>query len=162
MAVTPEPAAEQTITLDEGVCAILGAATGKTVTEVSLRQFTGGASRQVYAIEARDEAGDPVPAVLRRDPPGHGDALRMRAEAACLRAAAAAGVPVPAVLAAGDTAPGIDAPYLLMERVAGESIPPKLQRDPNFEQVRPRLAAELGYVLGLIHGTPIEYSGHPR
>ena len=156
MVVTPEPAAGQALTLEDGVRTVLGTALGKPVTDISLRQFTGGASRQVYAIEARDEAGDQVEAVLRRDPPGHGDAPRMRAEAACLRAAAAAGVPVPAVLAAADTAPGIDAPYLLMERVAGESIPRKLQRDPEFDRVRPRLAEELGYVLGLIHRTPLD------
>ncbi|MGV9675658.1 phosphotransferase family protein [Nocardia sp. NPDC003482] len=135
----------------EGVGAILAAALGRSVGEVSVRQFTGGASRQVYGVEAGS-----VRAVLRRDPPGHGDADRMRAEAACLRAAAAAGVPVPAVLAAGDTAPGIDAPYLLMEYVDGESIPRKLQRDPAYAPVRERLAGDLGEILGRIHRTPTD------
>jgi aminoglycoside phosphotransferase (APT) family kinase protein len=74
----------------------------------------------------------------------------MRAEAACLRAAAAAGVPVPDVLAAGDFAPGIDAPYLLMNRLDGESIPRKLQRNPEFAAVRAHLAADMGSVLGAI------------
>ncbi|MEV5652828.1 phosphotransferase family protein [Nocardia sp. NPDC052254] len=156
MAVTPEPAAGQSITFEDGVRAILGAVTGQAVSDIALRQFTGGASRQVYAIDARGETDEPLRAVLRRDPPGHGDALRMRAEAACLRAAATAGVPVPAVFAAADDAAGIDAPYLLMERVDGESIPRQLQRNPEFEQVRPRLAGELGHVLGLIHRTPLD------
>ncbi|AHH15334.1 putative aminoglycoside phosphotransferase [Nocardia nova SH22a] len=156
MDVMPESAAGQPLSLEAGVGRILGGAIGKTVADISLRQFTGGASRQVYAVEARDEAGEPVRAVLRRDPPGQGDAQRMRAEAVCLRAAAAAGVPVPEVFAAADTAPGIDAPYLLMERVEGESIPRKLQRDPEFEQMRPGLADELGHVLGLIHRTPLD------
>ncbi|WP_227984653.1 phosphotransferase family protein [Nocardia spumae] len=156
MAVTPEPAAAPKVTLEDGVSAVLAAAVATPITDVTLRQFTGGASRQVFAIEAHDATGALVRAVLRRDPPGHGDAVRMRAEAACLRAAGAAGVPVPKVLADADTAPGIDAPYLLMERVAGESIPRKLHRDPQFEQVRPRLADELGYVLGLIHRTPLD------
>ncbi len=156
MAVTPDTPVPEAITLAEGVGEVLRAATGRRIGEVSLRQFTGGASKQVYAVAARDDAEETVRAVLRRDPPGHGDAARMRAEAACLRAAASAGVPVPTVLAAADTAPGIDAPYLLMEMVEGESIPRKLHRDPEFAPVRDRLAADLGRVLGLIHRTPLD------
>lgn len=156
MAVTPESTPPEAVTLSGGVGAVLAAATGRVISDVRLRPFTGGASRQVFAVEARDPANAPVRAVLRRDPPGHGDAARMRAEAACLRAAAGAGVPVPAVLAAGDSAPGIDAPYLLMELVNGESIPRKLQRNPEFGPLRDRLAGELGRVLGLLHRTPLD------
>lgn len=154
MAVTPDSAAADGVTLADGVRSLLNDIFGTAITDIGLRQFTGGASRQVYAVEARD--GSAVRAVLRRDPPGHGDAARMRAEAACLRAAGASGVPVPAVLADGATAPGIDAPYLLMELVDGESIPRKLQRDSAFEAVRPQLAEQLGYVAGLIHRTPLD------
>ncbi|MCX4094958.1 phosphotransferase family protein [Nocardia sp. alder85J] len=156
MAVTPESPAAQAVSLADGLRAVLGEALGCLLTDVEARQLTGGASRQVYAVTARDDTGATRRAVLRRDPPGHGDADRMRAEAACLRAAAAAGVPVPAVLGNGDTAPGIESPYLLMELVSGESIPRKLQRDPEFERLRPGLARELGRVLGLIHRTPLD------
>ncbi|MFC8042604.1 phosphotransferase [Nocardia sp. NPDC057353] len=135
------------LTLRAGVAALLGVPVGEP------RQLTGGASRETWAFPGER------PAVLRRDPPGHGDAARMRAEVACLRAAAAAGVPVPAVLAAGDTAPGIEAPFILTEHVAGEALPRKLLRDPGFDAVRPQLACELGRVLGAIHGTPVETLG---
>ncbi|MBB5917804.1 aminoglycoside phosphotransferase (APT) family kinase protein [Nocardia transvalensis] len=148
-----------TVSLPDGVRDVLAAALGTALTDVELRRFTGGASREVYAIAARDDRGAPVRAVLRRDPPGHGDAARMRAEASCLRAAAAAGVPVPAVLAAADDAPGIDAPYLVMELVTGESIPRRLQRNPEFASVRDRLAGDLGEVLGRIHRTPLDTLG---
>nr|WP_062994483.1 phosphotransferase family protein [Nocardia mikamii] len=154
--MSAESAAAEPVTLSDGVRAVLADALGTSITEVTMRQFTGGASRQVYAVEARDDTGAAVRAVLRRDPPGHGDSARMHAEAVCLRAAGAAGVPVPAVLADGATAPGIEAPYLLMERVDGESIPRKLHRDPAFAAVRDRLAGDLGYVLGLIHRTPLD------
>ncbi|MEV0706357.1 phosphotransferase [Nocardia aurea] len=143
-------------TLIDGVRAVLGQAVGTEIVTAEIRRFTGGASREVYAIHATDRDGAPVTAVLRRDPPGHGDPARMRAEVACLRAAAGAGVPVPRVLASGDTAPGIDAPYLLMNTVGGESIPRKLQRNPEFEAVRADIADELGYVLGRIHRTPLD------
>ncbi|MGW0178402.1 phosphotransferase family protein [Nocardia sp. NPDC003345] len=151
MALTPDPAA--------GVRALLTEVTGTTFADIEIGRFTGGASREVYAVDACDESGGRLRAVLRRDPPGHGDPARMRAEAACLRAAADAGVPVPAVLAAGDSAPGIDAPYLLMSRVGGESIPRKLHRDPEFESLRAHGAGELGAVLGRIHGTPLDTLG---
>lgn len=144
-----------TATLADGIADVLSAARGETVTVADVHRLTGGASRQVWSVEAHASDGSPLPVVLRRDPPGHGDADRMRAEAACLRAAAAAGVPVPQVLAAGDTAPGIDAPYLLMNRVDGESIPRKLQRDPELATVRSELAEQMGYVLGLIHRSDV-------
>ncbi|MER7451252.1 phosphotransferase [Nocardia beijingensis] len=144
------------VTLADGVRAVLSEATGARLAAAEVRRLTGGASREVYAVHATDETGRLLAAVLRRDPPGHGDTGRMRAEAACLRAAAAAGVPVPEVLASGDSAPGIDAPYLLMNLIDGESIPRKLQRDAEFENVRRHIAEDFGYVLGLIHRTPID------
>ncbi|WP_252189865.1 MULTISPECIES: phosphotransferase family protein [unclassified Rhodococcus (in: high G+C Gram-positive bacteria)] len=146
-------------TLQDGIRAVLNSVCGTVVTVGEPRQLTGGASRQVWAFDAEGPDGRPLPVVLRRDPPGHGDAARMRAEAACLRAAAAAGVPVPTVLASGDSAPGIDAPYLLMNKVEGESFPRTLQRDPAFEAVRGHLAEDMGYVLGLIHRTPLDTLG---
>ncbi|MFI9412186.1 phosphotransferase [Nocardia gamkensis] len=151
MAVTIPPP-----TLTDGVRAVLSEATGTVLVAAEMRRLTGGASREVYAVGATDRTGKQLAAVLRRDPPGHGDIGRMRAEAACLRAAAAAGVPVPEVLACGDTAPGIDAPYLLMNLLDGESLPRKIQRDPQFAQARTHLAEDFGYVLGLIHRTPLD------
>ncbi|MEV0107837.1 phosphotransferase family protein [Nocardia sp. NPDC050799] len=150
MAVTTPSA-----TLAEGVRAVLAAATGTELAGAEVRRLTGGASREIYAVRATDHTGREITAVLRRDPPGRGEIDRMRAEVACLRAAATAGVPVPEVLASGDTAPGIDAPYLLMNTVPGESIPRKLQRDPGFAAVRAHLAEDCGYVLGLVHRTPV-------
>ncbi|WP_237737202.1 MULTISPECIES: phosphotransferase family protein [Rhodococcus] len=151
MAMTHAP-----VTLEDGVRAVLTAAYGTGTTVGEPRQLTGGASRQVWAVDAESPDGRPLPVVLRRDPPGHGDAARMRAEVACLRATASAGVPVPVVLASGDTAPGIDAPYLLMDRVEGEALPRRLQQDPAFEAVRSHLAVDMGYVLGRIHRTPLD------
>src|SRR5690606_10850113 len=115
--------------LEDGLADLLAELWATPVTITGLRRLTGGASRQIWAFDAVRASGAVSECVLRRDPPGHGDADRMRGEVACLRAAHAAGVPVPAVLASGDDAPGIDAPFLLMNRVGGESIPRKLQRN---------------------------------
>lgn len=141
--------------LGRGIQAVLSAACGADITVGQPHRLTGGASRQTWAVDAYDTDYRALAVVLRRDPPGRGDTDRMHREAACLQAAAAAGVPVPAVLAAGDSAPGIDAPYLLMPRVAGESIPRRIQQDPALDEIRSRLAAEMGYVVGLIHRSDI-------
>ncbi|MDF3319962.1 phosphotransferase family protein [Rhodococcus sp. C3V] len=137
--------------LSDGIRVALSDSFGDEITVGDPRQLTGGASRQIWAVDVRGVDGQSQDVVLRRDPPGHGDADRMRAEVACLRAAAAAGVPVPTVLASGDAAPGIDAPYLVMDMVVGESIPRKLQRDSEFDEVRMHLADDMGNVLGQIH-----------
>ncbi|MEE2060575.1 phosphotransferase family protein [Rhodococcus artemisiae] len=133
---------------------ILSAHWCTAVSVTGLRRLTGGASRQVWSFDAvRSEGTSGY--VLRRDPPGHGDALRMRAEAACLRAARAAGVPVPEVVVAADTAPGLDAPFLIMERITGESIPRRIHRDETLSEARAGLAEELGGILARIHAVPV-------
>ncbi|GAB16857.1 putative phosphotransferase [Gordonia effusa NBRC 100432] len=131
------------------------ATVGISVTVTGIHRLTAGASRETFLIDYRlpDDTSDR--AVLRRDPPGHGQADRMRAEAVCLRAALKSNVPVPQVLCSGDDAPGIDAPFLIMDYVAGETLPRKLQRDPELAAIRPRLAAEFGRILGRLHRTPL-------
>lgn len=116
----------------------------------SLRRLSGGASRETWAF---DTGGYPL--VLRRDPPGAPDAAAMAREAECFRAAAGAGVPVPELLAAGDGSDGIGSPYLLMPQLAGETLPQRLLRDDRWAAVRPRLARELGTVLGRIHAVDV-------
>ena len=136
--------------LARGIAEVLGAE-WETAVEVSgLVRLTGGASRQTWAARVSAHGRERY-VVLRRDPPGHGDAARMGAEADCLRVAAAAGVPVPDLLAHGDDAPGIDAPFLITARVDGEALARRIQRDPEFADIRTGLAAEMGRVLGLIH-----------
>lgn len=137
-----------------GIAEILSAHWGAAVSVTNLRRLTGGASRQIWSFDAVHSEGTGG-YVLRRDPPGHGDAPRMRAEAACLRAARAAGVPVPEVVVAADTAPGLDAPFLIMERLPGESIPRKIQRNEGLSGARTRLAGELGGILARIHAVPV-------
>ena len=73
-------------------------------------------------------------------------------EADLLRAARAAGVAVPEVVASGD---GVDeplgAPWMICERVPGESLPRTLLRDERFAGVRAGLARRCGEAIGAIH-----------
>lgn len=154
MAVSPENA-----DLAEGVRAILVTAVDPRLTIADIRQLTGGASRETWSIDISRPDRAPTQVILRRDPPGHGEPDRMRAEVACLNAAKQAHVPVPTVLASGDTAAGIDAPYILMEKISGEALPKKIQRDPEFDDIRSNLAEQMGHVIGQIHQSDLQYLG---
>ena len=109
--------------------------------EVSdVERMLGGASRETYALRL-----DGRPLVLRRDPPGAPRAGAMRREADLMRAAAAAGVPVPEVLAAGDD-------FLVMERLYGETIARRILRDDAYAETRKRLTPQCGTALARLHG----------
>ncbi|WP_181780708.1 phosphotransferase family protein, partial [Pseudonocardia pini] len=134
------------MTLAAALADVLKPVLGDSVTVTGLTRLSAGASRETWAFEADGRA-----LVLRRDPPAVPDPLGMRREAECFRAAAAAGVPIPALLAAGaDDA--IGSPYLLMERIEGETLPQRLLREERWAAVRPRLPRLFGEILGRIHG----------
>lgn len=113
-----------------------------------VERLSGGASRQTWAL-----TGDGRPLILQR---GHTSdsptALPMTTEAALLRAAAAAGAPVPAVVAAGDgVGDGMETPWLVTERVAGETIPRKVLRNDEYAGALRSLATQCGTALARIH-----------
>ncbi|GAB2822242.1 hypothetical protein GCM10022221_20260 [Actinocorallia aurea] len=112
-----------------------------------LRRLSGGASRETWAFDTAD-----AELILRRDPPHAPDPETMAREAALLVAAASAGVPVPAVVDHGPDLAGT--PYLIMERLEGETIPRRLLRDERFAKVRPGLAREFGRILARLHRLP--------
>ncbi|MBG0832107.1 phosphotransferase family protein [Planomonospora sp. ID67723] len=128
---------------------VAGALGEGTVITASVR-LPGGASRETWALDAVDSAGVTRELVLRLDSPGSppGAGIGLAREAALMRAAATAGVPVPRILSAGDA-------HVLMARVAGETIPRKILRDEAFAAARPRLAARCGEILAAIHRMPL-------
>jgi aminoglycoside phosphotransferase (APT) family kinase protein len=137
--------------LAERLAVRLGEIWGDSVEVADLRRLPGGASRETWSFEA---AGRGL--ILRCDPPGAPRPDGMAREAAALQAALAAGVPVPRVYDRGDGTGEIPTPYLLQERLDGETIPRKLLRDERFAAVRPTLAAELGRLLARIHTIPLD------
>ncbi|MVZ99113.1 phosphotransferase [Actinomadura sp. LD22] len=120
----------------------LAARLGADVTD--LHRLSGGASRETWSFDADGRA-----LILRRDPPASPDADAMAREAALLASAARAGVPVPSLVDHGDDLAGT--PFLIMERLSGETIPRRLLRDEAYAAVRPRLARDLGGVLARLH-----------
>ncbi|WP_246268633.1 phosphotransferase family protein [Nonomuraea typhae] len=144
--------------------AIVREALGADVTVRSCVRLPGGASRETWSLDVTAPAGGRG-LILRLDSPGAALAAGgggLAAEAALMRAAAGAGVPVPEIVAAGESGgddglPGRDGgvPYILMARVDGETIPRKILRDDAYRQARPLLAAQCGRVLAAVHRMPV-------
>lgn len=117
----------------------------------------GGAAAPLAAC-GPDGPDGPVawPLILRRAPGGlrGQETLSLATEAGLLRALAEAepalAPRLARVLHVLQPEDGLGDGFL-MERIAGETIARKIQRDPPFAGVRPRLVAELGEALGLIH-----------
>ncbi|WP_433379877.1 phosphotransferase family protein [Streptosporangium sp. CA-115845] len=121
----------------------------------SRARLPGGASRETWALDVIVPGGVTHELILRLDSPGTvpdsgiGSAgIGLAGEARLMRAAGAAGVPVPRVLAAGES-------YILMSRVDGETIPRRILRDDAFTDARPLLAAQCGEILAAIHRMPL-------
>jgi len=117
-----------------------------------LRRLSGGASRETWSFQL-----DGRPLILQRQRPGGDTSGSMPNEAAAVRAAGEAGLPVPAIVldATGDDRP-LGLPAVVVEHVPGESIARKLLRDDDYAAVRPRLAEECGRILAGIHRLPID------
>jgi aminoglycoside phosphotransferase (APT) family kinase protein len=122
---------EQTLT------AGLGAA---TVTD--LARLTGGASRQTWraTVDGRNVIAQ------RQQPESERD---MRVEASVLRAAEAADVPAPRVLACVEALDGVVT--LVTGFVEGETIARRLLRDDRYAVARERLAAQIGRAMARLH-----------
>ncbi|MGH9137935.1 MAG: phosphotransferase family protein [Acidimicrobiales bacterium] len=114
----------------------------------ALRRLSGGASRETWSFTV---GGRPL--ILQRERASAVAVGRMATEATLLRAAAEAGVPVPAIVHDGSDH---DVPFLVVEHLAGETIPRKLLRDDVFAGVRPLLVDECGRILAAVHRIPLD------
>lgn len=139
--------------LAERLAARLAPVLGDPVSIEGLCRLSGGASRHTWAFDATAPDGRRRPLIMRA---GQGnDGVPLAVEGAAMAAAARAGVPVPRVLAAGDGDGEAALPWLVMERVDGETLAPRILRDPGLAEARARLAAELGRTVARVHSVPL-------
>jgi aminoglycoside phosphotransferase (APT) family kinase protein len=125
----------------------LSALLGAPVTD--LARMVGGASRETWSFRCGGAS-----LVARVDPPGavrHGVMAR---EAALLRAAGAAGMPVPSVLAAQDD-------LMVMERLSGQTLGRRILRAPALAAARSRLTAQCAAALAVLHTRVAPVAGLP-
>jgi len=118
---------------------------------VQLRTATGGASRQTVLIDLPSADSGSRRMVLRAGADAASTAYPLAVEGQLLRLALGAGVPVPRVFAEGSETDGLGMPFLLLEYVAGETLPKRVRTRPEFAQARQVLAGELGTALGRLH-----------
>jgi aminoglycoside phosphotransferase (APT) family kinase protein len=141
--------------LAEQLRAVVSEALAQDVDIRALHQLTGGASRQTWSFDAAAADGTVRPLILRRDPP-EAPSPGMSTEARAIRAARATGVPEPEILAFDDDPAALDAPYIVMARLEGETLARRILRDERFAAVRPRLADQCGEILARIHAIPVD------
>lgn len=115
-----------------------------------LRRLSGGASRESWSFDVVSAETKRRGFVLRRDPRGHGGQSDRSVEYAVLKAAAAGGVPVPAVRVLLDPSHGLGSGFV-MDRVEGETIARRILRNDEFDDARTRLAAQCGEAAARIH-----------
>ncbi|MFC5824836.1 phosphotransferase family protein [Nonomuraea insulae] len=125
----------------------------------SSTRLPGGASRETWALDVVTQDGGRHELIARLDSPGAAletaftTGAGLTAEATLMRAAAGAGVPVPRIIACGES-------YILMTRVPGETIPRKILRDDAYAAARPRLTRQCGLALAAIHRMPLTALPH--
>jgi aminoglycoside phosphotransferase (APT) family kinase protein len=129
---------------------------------VGLRRLSGGASRVTSAFELERVDGTRRPLILQVDRGGGiSKGTGVETEAQLLRAAHAAGVPVPDVVGAGALSGG-DRGWLVVDRLDGETIPRRILRDPEWAAARAALTAQCGAALAAIHRIdPVTIDGLP-
>jgi aminoglycoside phosphotransferase (APT) family kinase protein len=116
--------------------------------------LSAGASRLTTSLDVVADDGPVIPLVLQRERAGSvGGAVDL--EAQLLQTAYAGGVPVPRLVAADASGDLLGAPFLLTERVEGETIPRRISRSDELALARDRFAADCGRILAGIHALPL-------
>lgn len=147
----PGPGGEGRAAREQALAGDLAAVLGVAAV-TGLTRLSGGASRETWAFEA-----DGTALILQRERPGGIRKAGMATEVGLLRAARAAGVPVPGVVscdaevAAGQGGEALGSSWMVVDRVEGETIARKILRDDAYADARPVLAAQCGDALARIH-----------
>ncbi|WP_102144667.1 phosphotransferase family protein [Mycobacterium hubeiense] len=113
----------------------------------NLHTLTGGASRTTWAFDAVSDTRRAL--ILRTGPPDDVHA-GMELEASVQQRAAAAGAPVPHILAADNSPAALGNPYLICEAISGETIVRRIHRGLD-DAGRDKLLQQCAGALAAIH-----------
>lgn len=133
--------------MKEQLEAVLRPVLGDGVVVENLNTLTGGASRTTWAFDAVTDQRKAL--ILRTGPPDDVHAT-MELEAGVQLRAAAAGAPVPHILAADNSPAALGNPYLICEAIAGETIVRRIHRSLD-DTARARLLQQCASALAAVH-----------
>lgn len=129
---------------------------------VDATRLSSGASQETWRLDVRSGGRDTRYALRRAaggaDSPGTAGQAGLDTEALLCRAAGAAGVPVPDILASLAPQDGLGRGFL-MPWLTGETLGARIVRDPAILSMEPSLAWQCGRVLARIHGIDPAGSG---
>lgn len=133
--------------LTDALAEVLEPVLGAGVVVENLRRLTGGASRTTWAFDAVTDIRSSL--ILRTGPPDDVHAS-MELEATVQQRAAAAGAPVPRILAADSSPAALGNPYLICDAIAGETLVRRIHRALD-DAGRSRLLHQCAQALAAIH-----------
>ncbi|SEH89621.1 Predicted kinase, aminoglycoside phosphotransferase (APT) family [Mycolicibacterium rutilum] len=143
--------------LADALTGVLRPVLGDTIAVENLRALTGGASRTTWAFDAVTDSRRAL--ILRTGPPDDVHAS-MELEAAVQQRAAAAGAPVPHILAADNSPAALGNPYLICDAKGGETIVRRIYRALD-DAGRARLLQQCAQALAAIHRADYRGAGVP-
>jgi aminoglycoside phosphotransferase (APT) family kinase protein len=135
--------------------AVVAKKIGRPGTLHAIEPLTGGANRSTLAFDA-DLGGRRIPLIIQLgvetpDPvAGFAPELRPGDQARLMIEAAKVGVPAPPVRAILDADDGLGEGYIT-ERVAGETLGPRIIREDRFAAARSVMARQCGEILAQLH-----------
>ena len=127
----------------------------------AVHRLTAGASQETWSFDVTTADGL-LPLILRRSPGGVPEnetrARAQKNEAQVIKIAYEHGVKAPQIQFILKQEDGLGAGYV-MDRIAGETLAPRILRDEAYAEIRPMLATQCGEVLAPIHAVPLEDVG---
>ena len=128
---------------------------------VAVDRLSGGASMETYRIKVLTASGSQL-LCMRRGAGGVDresvSAVGLKNEALLMRTAKLHGVVEPEVFYELQPADGVGVGFI-MEWLGGETLGSKIVRSPEFDSVRPHLAAQCGRELAKIHAIDLDRTG---
>ena len=109
----------------------------------NLQRLSAGATSAIWSFDY----GEPAAGYILRIAAVGGNRVPLTTEAAAMEAARAAGVPVPRIITADEDTRRFGRPYMIMERVEGETLARHILRDDEFATARKSFAEQCGQIL---------------
>jgi aminoglycoside phosphotransferase (APT) family kinase protein len=115
----------------------------------NLVRLSAGATSAIWSFDY----GDPPTGYILRVAAQGSNRVPIRTEAAAMEAARSAGVPVPRIVTAGDDPEPFGRPFMIMQRIEGETLARHILRDDEFAKARTSFAGQCGRILARLRAT---------